>query len=60
MLGKVEYRRLIPIPGCESTLTKLNEIWGQITRYPEWVEAPRKLKIILDHHLNDKVLVDVL
>ena len=38
-LGKVDYCRLIPSPGYESTLTKLNKIWDQITRDPEWVEA---------------------
>ena len=46
VLGKVDYCRLIPNPGCESTLTKLNEIWDQITRDPEWVEALRKQKIV--------------
>ena len=39
MLGKVDYCRLIPNPSCESMLTKLNKIWDQITRDPEWVEA---------------------
>ena len=46
MLGKVDYCRLIPNPGCESTLTKLNKIWDQMTRDPEWVEALRKQKIV--------------
>ena len=35
VIGKVDYCRLIPNPGCESTLTKLNKIWDQITRDPE-------------------------
>ena len=43
---KVDYCQLIPSPSCESTLTKLNNIWDQITRDPEWVEALRKHKIV--------------
>ena len=39
VLGKVDYCRLISNPGFESTLRKLNKIWDQITRDPEWVEA---------------------
>ena len=35
VLGKVDYSRLIPNPGCESTLIKLNKIWDRITRDPE-------------------------
>ena len=46
VLGKVDYCRLIPNPGCESTLTKLNKIWDRITSDPEWVEALRKQKIV--------------
>ena len=42
ILGEVDYCRLIPNPGCESTSTKLNMIWDQIIRDPEWVEALRK------------------
>ena len=45
VLGKVEYCRLIPNPGCESTLTKLNKKCDRITRDPEWVEALQKQKI---------------
>ena len=44
--GKVDYCRLIPNPGCESTFTELNKIWDRITRDPEWVEALRKQKIV--------------
>ena len=51
VLGKVDYCRLILNQGCESTLTKLNKIWDQITRDPEWVEALREQKIVWDHHL---------
>ena len=51
---------MIPSPSHESTLTKLNKIWDQITRDPEWVEAYQKRKIAWDHYLNDKVLVDTL
>ena len=58
VLGKVDYCQLKPNPDCGST--KLNKIWDQITRDPEWVEALRKQKIVLDHHLNNKVLVDTL
>ena len=46
VLGKVDYSRLMPNPGCESTLTKLNKIWDRITMDPEWVEALRKRKIV--------------
>ena len=46
VLGKVDYCRLIPNPGCESTLTKLNKLWDQITRDPELVEALQKQKIV--------------
>ena len=42
----VDYFPLIPNPGCESTLTKLNKRWDRITRDPEWVEALRKQKIV--------------
>ena len=39
VLGKVDYGRLIPNPGCElnESTTKLNKIWDRITRDPEWV-----------------------
>ena len=57
VLGKVDYCRLIPNLGCESTLTKLCKIWDQITRVPEWVEALRKRKIVQDHQLKNKALV---
>ena len=46
VLSRVDYCRLIPSPGCESMLTKLSNIWDQITRDPEWVEALRKQKIV--------------
>ena len=60
VLGKVDYCQLIPNPGCESTLTKLNKTSDQITRDSEWAEALRKQKIVLDHYLNNKALVDTL
>ena len=44
VLCKVDYFRLIPNSGCKLTLTKLNKIWDQITRDPEWVEDLRKRK----------------
>ena len=46
VLGKVDYCQLIPSPGCESTLTKLNKIWDEITKDPEWVVALQKQKIV--------------
>ena len=46
VLGKVDYCRLIPNPGCDSTLTKLNKIWDRTVRDPEWVEALLKQKIV--------------
>ena len=46
VLGKADYCRLISNPDCESTLTKLNKIWNQITRDPEWVESLQKQKIV--------------
>ena len=55
MLGTADYCRLIPSPGCDSTLTNLNKIWNQITWDPEWVEAFRKRKIVQDYHLNNSV-----
>ena len=60
MLDKVDYCQLIPSPGCESTLTKLNKIWDQVTRNPERIEALQKQKIAYDHHINNNVLVDTL
>ena len=46
VLGKVGYCRLIPNPGCDSTLTKLNMIWDRTVRDSEWVEALLKQKIV--------------
>ena len=44
VLGKIDYCRLIPSPGGESTLTKLNKIWNRLARDPVWVEALQKQK----------------
>ena len=46
MLGKVEYAKSIPTLKTRSKQNELEQVWGLITKDPEWAVALQKQKIV--------------